>query len=281
MAREAAAVCGAQMSEGEAGMEGWRFVAALAGCSVGDVVPFRAHQQVPAPVAEKLVSAIERVRRGEPPAYVVGRVPFHQVEVAVDRRALIPRPETELLVDLVVGWCRTMGGRLTLLDAGTGTGCIALALAQALPGATVFAVDISPGALRLAASNVAGAAGRVHLVRGSWLSWTRGRFHVIVANPPYVGRDEWHQLPSAVRDWEPVEALDGGPQGRDHLAALISCAQDHLVEGGLLAVELGPRHASWAAEFAKDHGLVSCQVVADYSGRPRVLLAWRGASCSA
>ncbi|HWC12692.1 MAG TPA: HemK/PrmC family methyltransferase, partial [Acidimicrobiales bacterium] len=172
---------------------------------------------VPARAVPFLEGMVERRRAGEPLQYVLGRWSFRGLELLVDRRVLIPRPETEVVAGAAIVAARTLGGgRPTVVDLGTGSGAIGLAVAAEVPGARVWATDAFPGALAVARANVAGSGSatgtRVRLLEGDW--WDalpdelRGTVDVVVSNPPYVAGGE--HLPPEVEDWEPRAALRAG-----------------------------------------------------------------------
>jgi len=221
--------------------------------------------------------------RGAPLAYAVGRATFRHLTLDIDERVLIPRPETELLVDLVLeGTSRPEG---LVVDVGTGCGAIALALASEGPFAEVLATDVSLDALAVAEANARMLAARgalrarVSLAHGSLLAPLRERRHrvsVVVSNPPYIAFDEARELPSDVRDWEPPVALFSGGQGLDVTAQLARDAADALVAGGLLALEVDARRASLVAELvARDTRYHEVGVHLDLTGRERFVLATR------
>ncbi len=230
--------------------------------------------------AERLAAAARRRADGWPQAYAVGRANFRGWWLAVDRRVLIPRPETEGLVDLALAWLRDAGGAAPrVADAGTGSGAIAVALARE-SGARVVAIDASPAALGVARVNAAahGVAGRVELVRGQWLAAVKDSgLDAVVGNPPYVATGEWERLEAAVRSFEPRAALDGGPDGLGPTRELAAQAWRALSPGGLLALELDARRARSSAELAAAAGFAPCDVLEDLSGRPRYLRARRAA----
>jgi release factor glutamine methyltransferase len=218
--------------------------------------------------------AVARRRRGEPFAYAVGRAAFRTLELAVDARVLIPRPETEGLVELVLRRAGGGPGRAAA-DVGTGSGCIALALAVEGRFERVIATDADPGAVALARENVARVAPPtpVEVLLGDWLAPLAGRrCRVVVANPPYLTEAEWQALEPAVRDWEPRRALVGGLDGLAATRLLLAGARDVLEPGGLLALEIDERRAGPVDALARVAGwrpTVHC----DLSGRPRYVLA--------
>ncbi|HZI41695.1 MAG TPA: peptide chain release factor N(5)-glutamine methyltransferase [Gemmatimonadaceae bacterium] len=264
----------------EATLEAREIVAALY-----DVPRFwpaaNAHLRVEAEMWPRARAAAEKRARGAPLAYAVGRASFRHLTLDVDERVLIPRPETELLVDLVLDRARDSGG--LAVDVGTGSGAIALALASEGSFTDVVGTDVSLDALAVASANVEmlRARGvlrsRVSLAHGSLLKPfdRRGRCaQVIVSNPPYIAYDESRELPRDVRDWEPPVALFSGAQGLDASARLVAGAADVLVPGGLLALEVDARRASLVAEcIARDTRYRDVGVHLDLTGRERFVLA--------
>jgi release factor glutamine methyltransferase len=230
---------------------------------------------------ERARRAVEKRLQGAPLAYAVGRAPFRHHLLVVDERVLIPRPETELLVDLVLDETRGRSGGAAV-DVGTGSGAIALALASEGRFDEVFATDVSLDALAVARANKAlvGASLRapVHFVHGSLLRPLGNvRARVIVSNPPYIAFDEAGALPSSVRDWEPAAALFSGTGGMAMTSALVRGAIDVLEDGGLLAMEVDARRASIAAELvAREPRFGDVRVSLDLTGRERFVLARKG-----
>lgn len=231
---------------------------------------------LPAPVAMQARRAAARRLAGAPFAYAVGTAPFRHLTLQVDARVLIPRPETELLVDEVLR--RTGGGRGTAADVGTGSGAIALALAAEGGFERVIATDLSRDALDVAGANAAALAGelraRVELRHGAGIGPLRGeRLDVLAANLPYIAYDEARDLPASVRDWEPVWALLAGDDGMAAIADLVTTAGTVLVPGGLLALEVDSRRADRARDLAVAAGFRDAVVVQDLAGRDRFVLA--------
>ena len=229
--------------------------------------------------AEELAAFKERLRRRakrEPLQYIDGKAAFRDLWLAVDPRVLIPRPETEGLVQAVLDWA---AGRdaLSALDVGTGSGAIALALATEGPFARVVASDLSADALEVARANREAAApgAPVELRQGSLFAPVAGeRFDVIVSNPPYVGDEERAGLDAEVRDWEPAGALFAGVGGLDVLRPLVAGAAAHLSPGGLLAMEMGAGQADAVCALVRDTGaFTDPRVVRDLSGRDRIVMA--------
>lgn len=224
-----------------------------------------------------LRALIERRRRHEPLAYLTGEREFYGRALAVDRRVLIPRPETEHVVDAVIEDLRARAPESpTLLDLCTGSGCVAIACALALPALSVDAVDLSTDALEVAAANVArhGLQARVTLHAGDlYTPVGDARFDVISANPPYIPSGEVPGLMPDVSLHEPHLALDGGVDGTTVLEPLLAGAVARLRPGGLLVVEVGYGQGAWAVERARRGGLLDARMIKDLAGIERVLFA--------
>ena len=239
------------------------------------------------PLAEVEIAGYEalvRRRMGhEPVAYLVGFKPFYGLEITVDRRVLIPRPETELLVERVLAHVQRLireGQRPWAADVGTGSGAIAVALAVNAPELTVHATDVSDAALEVAAQNVwrYGVGEQVQLLPGALLDPLREPVDVVVANLPYVATAQLPSLPPQVRDFEPVLALDGGSDGLRVIAALLEAlswpqGQAKLRPGGQVYLEIGADQG----EVVKALVYVTLpaaqvEVLRDYSGLDRVLM---------
>jgi release factor glutamine methyltransferase len=230
--------------------------------------------------ATHLRQMVERRVAGEPLQYVLGRWGFRRLDLYVDRRVLIPRPETEVLAELALAECDRLGA-LVAVDLGTGSGAIALALAVERPKLDVWGTDVSADALAVARANLAGlgrAATRVRLAEGSWFRALpgdlRGRIDVLVANPPYVASHEMADLPDDVREWEPEIALvSGGPAGLADVAAIVAEAPRWLARPGSLLVEMAPHQTDTARDLAQQAGFTSISIWPDLTGRDRVLQA--------
>ena len=216
--------------------------------------------------------------RGAPFAYAVGRAAFRHLTLAVDPRVLIPRQETEVLVDLVLN---AEGGGGTAVDVGTGSGAIALALATEGRFDRVIATDVSRDAIDVAEQNALflrdDLVAPVEFLHGSLLAPLAGaRARVVVSNPPYIAFSEIDELPASVRDWEPPLALISGEEGLAATRAVIREAAAVLEPGGLLALEVDTRRASLVAEAASTNGFYSDVAVhLDLTGRERFVLARR------
>jgi release factor glutamine methyltransferase len=219
---------------------------------------------VPAAAARRFGEMVRRRLRREPVAYILGRKGFRSLDLAVDRRVLIPRPETELLVELAL----ELEPR-TVLDIGTGSGAIALAIADELPECGVFATDTSAAALEVARANAErlGLAGRVELVE-AMLPAEPGEFDLVLANLPYVAESEWGGLEQEVTKWEPREALLAGPDGLDVLRTAIPVAA---AAAPVVALEVGAGQAEAVGELLFAAGMTTVETRPDLAGIPRVV----------
>ncbi|MGI8792241.1 MAG: peptide chain release factor N(5)-glutamine methyltransferase [Acidimicrobiales bacterium] len=237
------------------------------------------------PVPERVIPYFrEKVARraaGEPLQYVLGSWAFRSLDLMVDQRVLIPRPETEFVVEEGIRALKACpdAEAPVLVDLGTGSGAIGLSLAVEIPTAEVWATDRSSEALDVARANLIGigtfAATRVRLVEGSWYGALpqviRGRVAMIISNPPYVADGE--DLPEEVGYWEPASALRAGPDGLDDVRVIVDGAPHWLVDGGALVVEIAPSQAGSVVDLARAAGFGSADVKPDLTGRPRVLVA--------
>jgi release factor glutamine methyltransferase len=266
----------------DAGREARALWAAVAGARMtpGDV--WLARGGAPAPdMASRFQDVVARRAGGAPFAYAVGRTDFRTLDLAIDSRALIPRPETEGLVELVLRTLRTpdTGHRKpwgAVADIGAGSGCIALSLAVEGAFDRVIGVERSPGAAALARENVARVRPLVpvEIREGDLLAPLTGeRLRAIVSNPPYLTEAEYGDLDPAVRSWEPQDALASGPDGLDATRALLAGARAFLEPGGFLALEIDERRADAVRALAQACHWPHVAVYDDLFGRPRYLLA--------
>ncbi len=225
---------------------------------------------------EKIRPLVRRRALHEPLQYVVGETDFCGLKLKVDRRALIPRPETELLVETVTS-LRAATPPARILDLGTGSGAIALALAQAFPAATVVATDRNPDALALAQENAAltGLAGRVTFLGSNWFEGVpREGFDVVVSNPPYLTAQETAEAALEVRGFEPLEALTAADEGRADLERILAGARPYLATEGLLVLETGIAQHARLMLAAKAAGFSRVESKTDLTGRDRFVVAW-------
>ncbi len=257
-------------------------------------------EEAPAVTLAKLDSMIERRCTGEPLQHVLGRWSFLGLELIVDRRVLVPRPETEVVAQIAIEETARLGARRghknpwsasittsPVADLGTGSGAIALALAVELPDVEVWATDVSADALAVARANLAGvgsAATRIRLAEGSWFAALpeslRGALRLVVSNPPYLAEQELGLIDPVVSQWEPREALVSGPTGLEALGAIIAEAPRWLApDGSVLVCELAPHQAPQMLERARDAGFAKVEIRKDLVGRDRALVArWRHAA---
>jgi release factor glutamine methyltransferase len=236
---------------------------------------------------------VERRVAGEPLQYVLGEWAFRDLDVAVDSRVLIPRPETEWVVEIALqeaqrsglrrGAPRQFGAEPTehVADLGTGSGVIAISLERELPDTTVWACDVSAEALALARRNAIGnAAGRVRTAHGSWFEaipgHLRGELSLVVSNPPYIAESEFSALPPEVREHEPYAALISGPSGTEAIEVLVLESRTWLRPGCALVCEIGATQGDVVLELVeRTGGYDSAEVHRDLADRPRVLVARR------
>ncbi|NBT12097.1 MAG: peptide chain release factor N(5)-glutamine methyltransferase [Planctomycetia bacterium] len=220
---------------------------------------------------------VKRRGEGEPVAYLVGSREFFSLPFTVGPAVLVPRPETEGLVVRVIDLCKPLSAP-RVVDVGTGSGAIAVALAKHLPTARLTATDVSPPALAVARENALrhGVAERTEFIECDLLADPRaaGPWDIVVSNPPYVRDDEFESLPRDVRLHEPKGALVAGPTGVEVIARLASSAVERLAPGGWLVVEIGPTIATAAeAAIAAVAGLEPGPTLKDLAGLPRIVQA--------
>jgi release factor glutamine methyltransferase len=229
----------------------------------------------PAQTAQ-LGTLLSRRLRREPLPYILGRAEFCGLTFRVTPAALIPRPETEILVEAAIERAQGLGAQF-IVDVGSGSGAIAVALARQMPQVHVIAADVSLNALRLARENVVthDAAGRVHLLCSDLLDGLRGEFDCVVANLPYVRADEFPELQPEVRNYEPRWALDGGPDGLELIRRLGAQLLGHLRTGGFAALEVGAGQAPEVTKLLETAGLRTAEALRDYGGIERVVIGWR------
>ncbi len=256
--------------------------------SVLDVAPGELARSIdrtlPHPTRDRILSAVARRVRGEPLAYCTGNAAFRHLVLAVDQRVLIPRPETEVVVEEVLRLVASRPGGVAV-DIGTGSGAIALSLAAEGAFDLVIATDVSSDALAVACANVSrlprGAA-PVEFRAGADLAPLGGVIaRVIVSNPPYIAYGEAESLAASVRDWEPATALFAAEGGMARYDALLASATHYLEPDGWLVFEVDARRAQLTAERAAARGFDSVRLVRDLSGRERVLVARNSPQASA
>ena len=258
---------------------------------------FEIADAAPSALAErKLRDMVRRRVAGEPLQYVLGGWGFRGLDLFVDPRVLIPRPETEWVVEVALEEAARVGLRRTrrrlslvethapvaVADIGTGSGAIAIALAAELPDVEVWATDVSEDALAVARANIAGcAATRVRLAEpGAWFDplpeRLRGSLRLIVSNPPYIAEHEVSALPDEVAAHEPRRALVSGPAGTEAIEVLLERASEWLAPGAAFVCEIAPHQAGAMTERGRALGYETVMVRDDLTGRPRVLVARTG-----
>ena len=248
--------------------------------------------EIDEPVTERMIAHLDamiaRRQAGEPLQYVLGRWQFRRLDLMVDRRVLIPRPETEWVTEVALEIAAQQSaqngsGPITVVDLGTGTGAIGLSLAAELPvgSARIWMSDVSGAALDVARANAAGigrAAAAVTIVEGSWFAalpaQLTGAIDLVVANPPYIA-DGDPQVAADVREWEPHLALYSGNDGLDDIRTIVSGAAHWLRPGGVLVFEIGADQGQAVLELLEGVGLVDTEIRPDLAGRDRIAIGRR------
>lgn len=265
---------------------GDRLEAARIVCQAGGIRPDdlvrRNDEVVPPTVVERARALLVRRAAGEPLQWVLGTWGFRELEVVVDGRALVPRPETEIVVEHALVELRRLERPYEVVDLGTGSGVIALSIATEEPAATVLGTDASSRALSLAEENLRrqgeGLRERVRFASGDWFGAVpprlAGELSLVVSNPPYLATAEWPRLEGVVRDYDPYEALVAGPTGLEAIGEIVRQSPRYLRPCGALVVEIAPHQAEPVLEMVASAGAFgSADVRDDLAGRPRVLVA--------
>jgi release factor glutamine methyltransferase len=261
-----------------------RWICEVASASVdGDDFLARLDEPATIRMVAHLDSMLARYRTGEPLQYVLGEWSFRHITLAVDRRVLIPRPETELVAEVAIALAAEAGPARVVADLGTGSGAIGLSMAFELPhhDTVVWITDSSADAIDVARANLAGigpAAANVRVAHGSWYEALPdgASFDVIVSNPPYVALGS-PDLDVGVENWEPASALFSGHDGLDDIRLVAAGAHDRLRPGGSLVLEIGADQGGAVADVLAAAGLVDIEVRPDLSGRDRIAIARRSA----
>lgn len=217
-------------------------------------------------------TVVQQRRSGTPLQHVIGEIGFYGLRFRVDRETLIPRAETEELLDHVLK--RAPRDReMRCLDLGTGTGVIAVCMARYLPQAHVTAVDVSPAALRVARHNAAlnQVEDRIEFIESDWFNRVEGAFDLIASNPPYICTDDVGGLPKEIREHEPRVALDGGADGLERIRAIVSQVVHHLLPDGTVLMEIGHDQGARVKTMLEDIGLVHVTVERDMAGKERFI----------
>lgn len=230
----------------------------------------------PAAVAA-IDAALERRATGEPVHRILGFREFYGLRLSLSPETLEPRPDTETLVEAVLPYLKAMaaqGEQCRILDLGTGTGAIALALLSAVPSAVAVGAEISDDALATAARNARqlGLAARFTPLKSDWFEKVSGRHHVIAANPPYIPSNDIEALQAEVRDFDPPRALDGGKDGLDAYRTIAAGVKTHLEKDGLIAVEIGSTQRLDVTALFEEAGFALVKALGDLAGNDRALL---------
>ncbi|MBN1674071.1 MAG: peptide chain release factor N(5)-glutamine methyltransferase [Kiritimatiellae bacterium] len=253
-------------------------VSGIAGCSRLELYG-RGDEPLSGEQRARIARGRARLGAGEPLQYVEGHAEFMGHRFRTDRRAFIPRPETEGLVERVLACTSLRAVRQPLIvDVGTGSGCVAVALALARPAARLLAIDLKAPALELARENAAlhKVNGRTAFLLGDLLEALRpGSATAVVSNPPYIAREELPRLPLTVRRYEPHEALDGGPDGLSAIRRLVPQAAQALRRGGPLFMEIGENQADAVKALMHEAGFARLDVTRDLAGKDRVVCGYR------
>ena len=224
---------------------------------------------------DQIRNLVRRRGKREPWQYILGEVDFFNLNLRVDHRVLIPRPETEELIDLIIKGKDRVPNKI--LDLGTGSGAIVLALAIHYPESRLLAVDTSDEALSLARDNIkrSGLHNRIEIFKSDWFNNIEEKFDLIVANPPYLSELEWNESQPEINKFEPRAALVAEDNGVNELKHILSHALNYLNEGGLIAMETGINHHPVLKEIAIKKGFRHWDSRVDFSFRNRYFFAWK------
>jgi release factor glutamine methyltransferase len=259
---------------------------------------YRDNPWIPKDLISRIDGLLQRRTKREPLQYILGHMEFYGLKIRIGSGVLIPRPETELLVEEAIKILKSKminthlpphpplgkGGQRggSILDLCTGSGCLALALAREFPEAQVYGTDTSEIAIRYAKENAKlNGIKNVSFMKGSLFypikknlksQISNLKFDLIISNPPYIRRDDIKSLQPEIKDWEPLEALDGGENGLDYYRAITPEAKNYLKEGGYLMFELGNNQADAVRKMAEDTGFINISLIKDYAGIERILI---------
>lgn len=262
-------------------LEARLLVAHALDCEPSEVLA-RPEQAMSASELRRLEKLEWRRRRREPMAHILGTREFWSLPFKVTRETLIPRPESETVVEAVLARTADRRRAITILDLGTGSGCLLLALLHELPRARGLGVDSSAAALDVARANARalGLDGRARFQRGDWTTGLRERFHMIVANPPYVPQETIDTLAPEVSRFETRVALDGGPDGLGAYRAIVPGLAPRLRQGGRVFLEIGADQSTGVGSLLHRHGFRILEVARDLGGRERCIIAYAARSTS-
>jgi len=220
----------------------------------------------------KIKRLLKQRTNGKPLQYVLKEQEFFGLRFYVDKRVLIPRSETELLVEKALEISKEFV-KPKILDLCTGSGCIAVAIAENLDSALITASDISGKALRVAKKNARANGSNIRFYRSDLLKSIRAKFDIIVTNPPYINSRDYNELERKIIDFEPKNALDGGEDGADYIRKIVSQVNKKLFDGGYLVMEIGYDQKTLVSEFLKQNGYRNIKSFSDYSGFDRIVMA--------
>jgi len=253
---------------------------------------FRDNPEIPEKELKKIYELLKRRSGREPLQYILGYVEFYGLKIKVGKGVLIPRPETELLAEVAIKIVTSyklqvtseyQDSSLSILDLCTGSGCLALALAKEFPDAKVYGTDTSENAIRYAKQNAeSNGIKNVTFLKGSLFKpikelstnhFSLITFDLIVSNPPYIRKNDIKNLQPEIKDWEPVEALDGGEDGLDYYRTIIPESKGYVKEEGYLILEIGMGQSVDVRKLAVDSGFKEISLIKDYTGIERILIA--------
>ena len=223
----------------------------------------------------KFFDAVEQRKAGRPLQYIIGSAPFRHFELYVEEGVLIPRPETEILVEEAIAALKPSAENLEILEIGCGSGCIVCSLAYEIAGAKITATDINPKALEITKKNAKKyeLEKRIELVEADMFPQTDTKYDLIISNPPYVPRAVYETLEAEVKDFEPPEALVSGEDGLDFFRKFIELAPHYLKENGIIAVELFEDNLDMAKDIVQVAGFQNCEIKKDLNNKDRILIA--------
>jgi release factor glutamine methyltransferase len=247
-------------------------------------VLYRDNIEISKEALERIDKFLKIRSKREPLQYILGYVDFYGLKIKVGKGVLIPRPETEILAEIAIETVKREAlSVMRILDLCTGSGCLALALAKEFPAAKVYGTDISKVAIQYAEENArTNRIGNVKFLEGSLFEPVKKlptvdcplfTFDLIVSNPPYIKRDDIKNLQLEIKDWEPVEALDGGEDGLDYYRAIIPEGKGYLKREGFLIFEIGAGQSEEVRKIAKDAGFADTSLIKDYAGIERIFVA--------
>ena len=242
-------------------------------------VLYRDNPRVSPGNASKIKEYVKRRLNREPMQYILGFTEFCGLKIKVGPGVLVPRPETEILAEEAIKVISGFDARMpdcNILDLCTGTGCLALAIAKEFPAAHVYATDISEAAINYSRTNAElNRIENIIFLKGSLFEpvENRLRFNLIISNPPYIKRDDINRLQPEIRDYEPVEALDGGEDGLSYYRSIIPASGEYLKRDGILMLEIGFGQADEIKSIGEQAGLARISLLRDYSGIERIFIA--------